>query len=400
MVLRLAAAAVICSAFVLIHAGTAPGAPVPEQSISIGFLTAGDRALEPASPMAIDASDLGLQGARLAVEDDATTGRFTGQRFTLVVEKAADRAGVAPAVHRLETAGARFIVADLEAEPLTAASDAISPGTTLLNARAPDDFLRNEACRPSVLHVVPSRAMAADALAQYLVVMRWPRWFLIVGRHPEDALYAAAIRSAAKRFGGKIVGEKPWAFEPGNPHADSGHVSLQAEIPPFTRGPDHDVLIVADERGEFGEYLPYRTALPRPVAGTQGLVATAWSPVLEQWGALQLQSRFARQAQRHMGLRDYTAWLAVRAVGEAATRTRSDDPQTIRRFMAGPEFRLGGFKGVPFSFRPWDGQLRQPMLVAGPRVLVSVSPQPEFLHEGSPLDSLGPDAAESRCKHP
>ena len=176
--------------------------------------------------------------------------------------------------------------------------------------------------------------------------MRWPRWFLIVGRHPEDALYAAAIRSAAKRFGGKIVGEKQWAFEPGNPHADSGHVSLQAEIPPFTRGPDHDVLIVADERGEFGEYLPYRTALPRPVAGTQGLVATAWSPVLEQWGALQLQSRFARQAQRRMGLRDYTAWLAVRAVGEAATRTRSDDPQTIRRFMAGPEFRLGGFKGA------------------------------------------------------
>ena len=115
MVLRPAVAAVICSAFVLIDAGTAPGAPVPAQSISIGFLTAGDRALEPASPMAIDASDLGLQGARLAVEDDATTGRFTGQRFILVAEKAADRAGVAPAVHRLETAGARFIVADLEA---------------------------------------------------------------------------------------------------------------------------------------------------------------------------------------------------------------------------------------------------------------------------------------------
>ena len=398
MLFRLAAAAAICTACVMALAKAAPGAPA--QSVAIGFLAVGERPLEPASPLAIDAVDQGVQGARLAIQDNATTGRFTGQGFVLVEEKAADGAGVAQAVHHLEAAGARFIVADLELASLTAAVAAVSPGTTLLNTRAPDDSLRNEACRPSLLHVVPGRAMAADALAQYLVVMRWPRWFLVVGRHPEDALYAAAIRLAAKRFGGKIVGEKQWAFEPGNPHADSGHVNLQAEIPPFTRGPDHDVLIVADEHGEFGEYLSYRTALPRPVAGTQGLVATAWSPVLEQWGALQLQSRFARQAQRRMGLRDYTAWLAVRAVGEAATRTRSDDAQTIRRFMTGPQFRLGGFKGLPLSFRPWDGQLRQPMLIAGPRVLVSVSPQPEFLHEGSPLDSLGPDAAESRCKQP
>jgi len=98
--------------------------------------------------------------------------------------------------------------------------------------------------------------------------------------------------------------------------------------------------------------------------------------------------------------RDYTAWLAVRAVGEAAVRTHSAEPATITRFMRGPDFRLGGFKGQPMSFRPWDGQLRQPILIAGPRVLVSVSPQQEFLHRGSPLDSLGPDASETRCKHP
>ena len=57
--------------------------------------------------------------------------------------------------------------------------------------------------------------------------------------------------------------------------------------------------------------------------------------------------------------------------------------------MTGDAFRLGGFKGLPFSFRPWDGKLRQPMLIAGPRVLVSVSPQAQFLHQGSPLDFAG-----------
>jgi ABC transporter substrate binding protein (PQQ-dependent alcohol dehydrogenase system) len=251
-----------------------------------------------------------------------------------------------------------------------------------------------------VLHVIPSRAMLADALAQYLVALDWRQWFLVVGREPGDQLYAADLRSAAHRFGARIVAEKEWRFETGNPHADSGHVNLQAEIPSFTRGPDYDVLVVADEADQFGEYLAYRTARPRPVAGTHGLVATAWSPVQEQWGALQLQSRFQRVAHRAMTVRDYTAWLALRAVGEAAIRNPQADAAGLQRYMLGDQFRLAGFKGQAFSFRPWDGQLRQPVLIAGPRVLISVSPQQEFLHQGSPLDSLGPDQSETRCKRP
>jgi hypothetical protein len=42
--------------------------------------------------------------------------------------------------------------------------------------------------------------------------------------------------------------------------------------------------------------------------------------------------------------------------------------------------------------------MRQPILIAGPRMLVSVSPQPGFLHRGSELDTLGVDREESRCR--
>jgi len=387
----------------LMFAASAVRAAPPARSamIAIGFIGAVERPEAPVSPLDVSASDEGLQGARLAIADNATTGRFTGQDFRLIEEMPSHAERVARAVRRLEQAGAHFIVSDLRADQsLSALLGAVSPSTVVLNTRAPDDRLRNEDCRPSLLNVTPSRAMQADALAQYFIVRRWLRWFLIIGRHEDDALYGDAVRQSAKRFGARIVEEKKWSFEAGNPHADSGHVTLQAEIPSFTRAADHDVVVVADERGEFGDELPYRTWAPRPVAGTQGLIATAWSPVLAQWGALQLQSRFERQAHRQMTRRDYTAWLAVRAVGEAAIRTHSADPETIKRFMLGSDFRLGGFKGQPMSFRPWDGQLRQPMLVAGPRVLVSVSPQTEFLHEGSPLDSLGPDASETRCKRP
>ena len=59
---------------------------------------------------------------------------------------------------------------------------------------------------------------------------------------------------------------------------------------------------------------------------------------------------------------------------------------------------LDGFKGYKLGFRPWDGQLRQPIPLVQPRALVSTSPQEGFLHPASELDSLGLDAPESQCR--
>jgi ABC transporter substrate binding protein (PQQ-dependent alcohol dehydrogenase system) len=303
------------------------------------------------------------------------------------------------AIRGLAAEGVRIVVADLDAPALLSAASAPEARDLLiLNGRAPDDALREDDCRANVLHTLPSRSMLADGLAQYLVSKRWRRWFLVSGRHPGDKLYADALRRAAKRFGAEIAIEKEWSFQFGNARTDTGHVNLQSEIPAFTQVADYDVLVVADESDEFGDYLPDRTARPRPVAGTQGLIATGWSPVSEQWGATQLQSRFEKLAGRRMGAVDYAAWIAVRAIGEAAIRTRSSEPATIGAYLRGPDFAVAGFKGQGQSFREWDGQMRQPILIAGSRLLVSVSPQAGFLHQGSELDTLGVDREESRCK--
>ena len=95
---------------------------------------------------------------------------------------------------------------------------------------------------------------------------------------------------------------------------------------------------------------------------------------------------------------DYAAWLAVRALGEAATRAATTDPDALAAWLRGPEFLVAGFKGQGQSFRAWDGQMRQPVLIAGPRLLVSVSPQPGYLHRSSELDTLGTDRDESKCR--
>ena len=57
-------------------------------------------------------------------------------------------------------------------------------------------------CRAEPLHA--RRA----ALAQYLVVKKWTRWFLIAGSHDADKQYAEDIKRAAQRFGAEVVEER------------------------------------------------------------------------------------------------------------------------------------------------------------------------------------------------
>ena len=96
--------------------------------------------------------------------------------------------------------------------------------------------------------------------------------------------------------------------------------------------------------------------------------------------------------------RDYTAWLAVRIFGEAVTRTQSSDVATLRGYLLSKDFEVAGFKGQGLNFRKWDRQLRQPILLTGPRALVSISPQDGFLHQKFLTDTLGMDEPESKCK--
>jgi len=375
-------------------------APPAEASIlRIGFLRLKPERLA-LSILDYRAEDDGLAGARLAIEDNNTTGRFTRQHFELVEATAPDAAGVAPAFQSLVGQGVRFVLADLPADLLLSTADAArQAGVVLLNVGAPDDALRGADCRANVIHVAPSRAMLADALAQYLAWKKWPRWFLIVGSHPADQLYAEAVRRAAKRFGAEIVEERVYEDTGGARRTDSGHVQVQRQMPVFTQGAaEHDVVVVADESEVFGTYVPYRTAVPRPVAGTAGLTPTSWSPAHEQWGALQLQDRFHDLAKRQMTATDANAWTAVRILGEAATRANSTDPPAVESFMLSPDFAVAAFKGQKLSLRPWDRQLRQPVLLADGETVVSVSPQEGFLHQFSELDTLGADQPETECR--
>jgi ABC transporter substrate binding protein (PQQ-dependent alcohol dehydrogenase system) len=376
----------------------APAADVV--TVPVGYLVQEVKRPLPISRLNIPPADLGVAGAEIALKDNNTTGRFTKQQFTLDVERVPVDGNAVATLEQLVASGHHFILVDAPAKTLLELADAAKDKDVLLfNISAPDVSLRQEDCRANVLHVAPDRAMLADALAQYLVWKKWTRWFVVKGVFPDDLDYLAAIERSAKRFGARIVEEREYKGSLEARRTDSGEQQIQQQMPMLTQGaPDYDVLIVADESEVFGPYLPYRSYEPRPVAGTAGLKAMSWHPAHEQWGATQMQDRFERFAKRFMLPLDYQAWVAVRAIGEGVTRTGSADFAPVNAYIRSDKFDLAAFKGQKVTFRKWDGQLRQPIIIAGPELPVSTSPQEGFLHEHTEVDTLGIDRPETKCK--
>jgi ABC transporter substrate binding protein (PQQ-dependent alcohol dehydrogenase system) len=388
--------AVIGGLILLLTAMLATAEPL---TIKIGYVA---RAEKKATISLVDSppDNDGVAGARLALEDNNTTGKFLNQHFLLEEARVKEGADPTDIVLQLADRGISFFIIDLPADMLLRASDAgRGRGLVFFNAGAIDDRLREEDCRADVIHTAPTRTMLADGLAQYLVVKRWLRWLLVVGSHEADKLFADALRRAAGRFGAKIVEQRVFEDTGGARRTDSGLVQIQRQIPLFTQGAAaYDVLVAADESEVFASYLPYRTRDPRPVAGSAGLIPKSWDAAHDQWGAIQLQNRFMQLFSRRMTSLDMQAWSAARMIGEAAARVGSSEPQTILAYMKGPDFALAAFKGQKLTLRDWNLQLRQPILLADGRTIISVSPQEGFLHQFSELDTLGIDRPETKCR--
>jgi ABC transporter substrate binding protein (PQQ-dependent alcohol dehydrogenase system) len=366
--------------------------------VKIGYVQRPER-VETLSLGAVPADNDGLAGAQLGIDDNNTTGKFLGQHFSLDERTLKGSDDAAAAATDLLGHGVGLLIADLSAADLLKVADAgRGHGLVVFNAGATDDALREQDCRADVVHVAPTRSMLADALAQYLVWKQWRRWLMVVGSHPKDQLFADALRRAATRFGAKIVQERVFEDTGGARRTDSGIVQLQKQIPVLTQSaPAYDILVAADESQVFADDLPYRTWDPRPVAGSAGLVATSWDADFDQWGAVQLQNRFVKRFARRMTALDFQAWSAARVIGEAAVRTKASDPGALFDYIKSPAFELAAFKGQRLTLRNWNLQLRQPILLADGRMVVSVSPQDGFLHPVTTLDTLGYDRPETKC---
>lgn len=381
----------------------------PMMPVDIGYLREEVAGPRPASRLDVEPDNAGIAGAEMGIKENNAGGRFMGHLYGLDVETVSSPEEAVDALKKLYESGHNYVVVDASAPTLLKLSDwAADKDILLFNIRAEDVSLRQEDCRANVMHVVPDRYMLADALAQYLVKMGWTDWLVVHGSTDADKAYRDAVLRAAERFGGNIVDDREYVdvsggrrdgvgpIPPAKPHkeANASHQMVKAT--------DYDVIVVADEDRIFGPLMPYRGGgQPRVVAGTTGLTATTWSRGHEKWGATQANNNFEKANDRLMLPIDHMAYVATRTIGEAVTRKPKNDFDTVSAFIHGPDLQLAPFKGIKQQFRPWDGQFRQPILIATEQVPVSVSPQKGFPHASHPeieVDTLGIDEPESKCK--
>ncbi len=354
--------------------------------------------LLPISRYQLKPDDMGFAGAALADEDNSTTGQFLGHTYDTTT-RAVPPEDALTALDEILADDIRVIVVLANDEDVLRLSDrAAEAGAIVLNARASGIALRDDQCRGNLLHIAPSDGMMADAVAQFAIWKQWKRWFLISGSNPEDVALADAYRKAARKFGARISDEKVFEDTGGTRRTDSGHVLVQRQLPVFTQGAEgHDIIVAADASDYFARYLTYHHWSPRPVLGSAGLWPTTFHGAHEAWGATQFHTRFEALAGRYVTAEDYNVWLALRVVGEAVTRASTVDPEGVLNYAVSENFELAAFKGQKVTFRDWNGQLRQPILLHDGMITVSVSPQDGFLHRVSPLDTMGLDRPESAC---
>jgi ABC transporter substrate binding protein (PQQ-dependent alcohol dehydrogenase system) len=335
-----------------------------------------------------------LPGAETAIKEVRILGRALGLRFRLEEVALSRSEDPSRRLRQLVEEGAgRIFLLDLPLKAVQALSAAFATEQVILfNVRHGDESLRQEGCAPSLFHTIPSLAMRSDALAQFLAAKRWSRVLVLEGEGEADRAFSAAFQASARKFGLKVVAVHPFVLSNDPRQREQNNIAL------LTAEPAHDVVFLADDYGEFGRYVPFSTHRPRPVVGSEGLVPSAWHWAWERHGAPQLNQRFDKVAGRLMGDEDWAAWAAVRIVVEALARGGSSDVDGIRRTMISDDFTFDLYKGNPGSFRPWNHQLRQPIVLRTHNATIERAPLPGFLHQTNNLDTLGLDAPESRCR--
>jgi ABC transporter substrate binding protein (PQQ-dependent alcohol dehydrogenase system) len=328
------------------------------------------------------------EGVEVALDEGQFELQAADAAVALTKQSADSLEAARAAAQAAEKAGAAVLLTDLPADWTLAVVDAVK--LPVINIGDASDRLREQDCRARLLHTMPSERMRADALAQTLVSRKWMKVLLLVGPSAQDQSRAATVQASLKRYGLQVVATRPFKLSADPRERDLANPLL------LTAGSAYDAVWVVDSDGEFARALPYRTVLPRPLVGDAGLVPLAWHAQFERYGAPQVSRRFAKATGRPMTASDWSAWMAGKALVAAAVAAPKGPAAAWAQALA--KTPLDGSKGVSLTFRPWDGQLRQPVLLSDGQGVVSQAPVEGVLHPSNALDTLGADAGEQKCK--
>ncbi len=146
-----------------------------------------------------------------------------------------------------------------------------------------------------------------------------------------------------------------------------------------------------------------------PGAAGGSIRFVSFEPTFQAIGGPELAQRFYRHWHHTLDGPAWTSWLAVKILWEASLHAVEDGPAVIR-YLEDPRAVFDGYQGIGMTFRPWDHQLRHPLMASrllrftvDPLGLAQMVGQfPNVLAPGRDpndvLDQLGDTARSTACR--
>ena len=334
-----------------------------------------------------------IAGARLGLKDIKPFQRMAKVKFKLMslriknIDTAAN-----DILNHINSNNIKIILLDLPATELSNVVNKISKlNIAVINISSKNNELRSSNCNQNLFHTIPSERMLSDSLAQYLSDKKWRKVLMLTGPLEIDKAKSESFIESAKQFGLKIIDNRNFLL--GNdPRARD-----QNDLDFLTGSAKYDAVYISDTHKEFSYRVPFATHIPSAVIGSSGLTPRAWHWSYLRHGAPQVHGRFERMHQRRMTEEDWAAWIAMRAIAEALVRFKDNENFSFHDSFISENFKLDGSKGPVLSFRKWNRQLRQPIMLSTDNWVTSIAPLESFVHRENNLDTIGIDSKTSKC---
>ena len=426
-----------------------PAAGALPEAARIGYIAQvhtgpGTPASDPASVET--AGHAGLLGGRLGAEEMAYTARLMGARLSLLEAAAGTPEEAVRAAERLVDQHVFALVGGFDpAAALALSRFAERRQVLFFNVGATDDRLRNEDCGRYTFHVEASDAMYLDAVADWFIrglaflvdedapqgvqiVRRSPAraWLLVTERSPPWEARATRLRVALeeRHWGSRVLAdvvvEPQRRFDHVLRMITAAHPDLVFLLLPAARQlefyREYERAGLAGDVTGFPEpvtqtrtfFAAVLAAAPRTARG--GIRIVSFEPTFSAVGGPQLSQRFFRRWHIPMDGPAWTNWLGIKILWEAFQHFGGGDGPSLARYLDSAGALFEGYQGIGLTFRPWDGQLRHPLMASRltaysddeMSLAQMVGQFPNVLAPGRTpadvLDQLGDSARSTRCR--
>lgn len=367
-----------------------------------------------------EAGQNGVAAAGLAAEEANYVAEAFGKVVRLLPEKAASPDDAArKAMKLIRQGGAKAILGGGD-DSLTQAIQEASTreGIVFLNTMSRSEALRGAKCHRLAFHIEASLAMYTDAMGQWLVRRaKQPRWGFLTPDSESGAEMERLAKRALRRHGGTAVarevvpasGRDYRAALAKLAKAGPDVVIINLSGPPLLTalaqfmelGLEVHVAGAAMETLEFWQAEPTRLT---------GVWPSLWSYEFRKYSGRELNKRLAARLGHPAASHAWASYTAMKAVWEAVLKSGGIDTASLVSFFEKGR-GVDAHKGQPLTFRPWDHQLRQPLMIVQSKVPPKDAKRWDIFKllgevplRGTPgksraavLDTLGLSAAESKC---